>query len=1035
MRVEACQRVPSSDATTLQPGELSLTAKWPGSAHQPSMISGPRKPQATLAAASDPDMANESQYRPSHVQFHGRQAPSSDSQASVGSSSVGKEDMNSMSSNRQAYHFNTNKPTQQQQQQQPEPNIMPMNHGELMSSRRLVQHANSITNQDNPSRSYQQLHVITTLPPVDTLKQSSGSNNNNDRTNSATSDQSNYDIGHPESSVPSSSSNSEDPSGSQASVSSNDNNNNPNVSDFNKQAAEMTNSESQPVVSSTNPEFGQKSPGTRTETSLSNREEQQGSNASPKQVPAEETSESNGQIQQSTSANGDSSNSSNINNNVKANEGERGGLVESAQQSQNEPATNSEPRPQDPEMMQAAASNSLSSSIKTVEVEVPSNTDEQTGAGTAERHQINFPDIPNASYEPSMVPIGGPSSIRQVSSSSSSRGAQAADRRNDKSDREEDSHIDDMMPIVSQKSSVQFGARSPPQSQKMAAAGPVAPAAGPESSASSISSSIPSSSQAASNPGNNDLQSSANAVAPIESMVSSDRILMDRSDDASITLDSDPANPSAKSSDERQGETRPVVGTDELASGQLDHLEDRMGSVAQSNSSSRGTSSGPTLEDELTKLQHQIPQSAALVSATQSQQPQFSQPIESEPLKPILNEQVNLVKQSQSQSQSSSQSQQQQQQSQAASERSDLTGKLDPNRPIHSVRDHPQPYPNIHGQSKIITDPNSPLVSARGQAAMLAQASSLDGASVVIPAPSSMKMSQQPPIRQPLVPESKPEAQITNVPINLGLATVPQVPSMQQFSHQLAFFQQQQQQNQQKIAAQTPPPPSPTPKPSRIRFNLLSPQAALHAVASRILPKTFLQSSENKQQQHAPVNPKFNPQQQPQFQQQLFQQQQQFIPGKLMMPNNNNQQQHGFGVSQQAPPLMRSRRSALEPSGKDSGSGEIGIKGTFMVVTGMDLAFSPNSNDTQMPQVHEGRRPLKSKEGADDEEDVDVIYGVCMPIVSLTFILTCVFWLIVFFFTFCVYMLIKARRQQQQQQQLETGFTKVLAKSKFDCRY
>lgn len=121
------------------------------------------------------------------------------------------------------------------------------------------------------------------------------------------------------------------------------------------------------------------------------------------------------------------------------------------------------------------------------------------------------------------------------------------------------------------------------------------------------------------------------------------------------------------------------------------------------------------------------------------------------------------------------------------------------------------------------------------------------------------------------------------------------------------------------------------------------------------------------------------------------------LTSSLSSSSQHNQQQ----------PLVRQRRSLASSGGN---KGEVGVTRSFMVVTGMDLAFPPSSlNDTELPQILEGRRATASPAS----EDGDVVYGVCMPIVSLTFVLTCAFWLIFFLFTFCVYLLVKARRQRR----------------------
>lgn len=105
-------------------------------------------------------------------------------------------------------------------------------------------------------------------------------------------------------------------------------------------------------------------------------------------------------------------------------------------------------------------------------------------------------------------------------------------------------------------------------------------------------------------------------------------------------------------------------------------------------------------------------------------------------------------------------------------------------------------------------------------------------------------------------------------------------------------------------------------------------------------------------------------------------------------------------------------------SNDNKGTGELGLTKTFMVVTNMDLAFAPNLTDSDLPEILEGRR-IAGKNGGD--EDDDVIYGICMPIVSLTFVLTCAFWLFVFILSFCVYTWIKTRRQGSQLENTKLG--------------
>lgn len=79
----------------------------------------------------------------------------------------------------------------------------------------------------------------------------------------------------------------------------------------------------------------------------------------------------------------------------------------------------------------------------------------------------------------------------------------------------------------------------------------------------------------------------------------------------------------------------------------------------------------------------------------------------------------------------------------------------------------------------------------------------------------------------------------------------------------------------------------------------------------------------------------------------------------------------------------------------------------------MDLAFSPGANETELPPILEGRRLARAGDSLVDDQG-EIVYGVCMPIVSLTFVLTCAFWLIVFLLAFCLYMLCKSKRNPDQ---------------------
>jgi len=688
----------------------------------------------------------------------------------------------------------------------------------------------------------------------------------------------------------------------------------------------------------------------------------------------------------------------------------------------------SDNKPENADQMIASGSSSISqisptSSLKTVELEIPASENSvnpmTAGSSSVGQNQgssfnsVRLSNIDlsdniayNAAYENKQD-----ANVRQLYKQGSlnsqpeqiiqPRESQQSSERRDKS---EDSNIEAM--VVASKS--RFGARSQPQSSVQ-----VAPTEQPA-------------------PANHQLSSAVYHETTSNSegsdSLNSDKLLVDRSDDsASLAEIASSANNEPSSSpgatgqgmamsiDEissvdpgNGGKVRPVVGTDELASGPI-QIEDRIGSAAQES-----------LESTLSKLQQQIPQTAALISSSSNQQPQNQLPdrpaseaeqrVDSQQTVPksdkLDNERSDVTG-------ASSQPKQQNDNLRAQSNH-----KAGPN--YH--REVSQPYPNVMGQAKVISDPNSGL-GARG--VLLTQSSNTEGQQIVATANQSQKPNSQneqptPTSKQP-EPQpslsSKPIAQVTNVPINIGFPQS-QIPAIQQLSQQIAYFQQQQQQQQQQSQQQ----PKSTPKPARSRFNLLSPQAALQAVASRFLskptmqPQPQLQSQPQQTQQPLPVS-----QQIPQLmklsvdqQQKLFaqmpalqQQAHKFLlpPGPQQFPLNrfaSPQQPLGTNLvgrlNNGQQPLVRSRRSAILPSKR--GNGELGMAKTFMVVTGMDLAFAPNSTEIELPPILEGKRMIED----------EVIYGVCMPVVSLTFVLTCAFWLIVFIFSFCIYTLIKSRR-------------------------
>lgn len=701
------------------------------------------------------------------------------------------------------------------------------------------------------------------------------------------------------------------------------------------------------------------------------------------------------------------------------------------------------PVDQSAESQQPSQSSSSSSSLKTVEVEIPANEDPvrafmsanananiNTNQQSAPGNSPGFQSVRLSNVDLSQS-NGGPVSFESGYSSDHSQVIQPRDQQQgssslEKRDKDDETNFEAASQLMG-SGKVKFGARSP------------------QPSSSHNDQSRHSNHQL----GSSVEQSPSSSSSSSSAVDSADKVLIDRSDDSSsLTEIAVPVAPDRRSSESispdqsgaansdmaseessiMSGKVRPVVGTDELPTGPI-QLEDRIGSAAQQPQES--------LEEALNRLQHQIPQTAALVSGAQPASSQAT-PDNQQDLQRVQEAQMAPKDSADDRSDSSSARKPQQQ------HQTDNVHKVASSRQTETIS---QPHPNVAGQAKVLPDPSG-IINNRGS--MLAQATNPESVKQILPAPIGM-LSQEQLIKQqqqqqqqmqvaPIESQPKPVAQITNVPISLGFPPS-QIPDMQQLSQQLAQFQQQQHQHHQQQQQQQQQPKSTTSKPAlRSRFNLLNPQAALQAVASRLLPKSSSSTNQQQQQQQQQSvgggrltlvgqqlpqllsNMKsLSPEQQQQFLANAIQQQQQFynMANGLAQPHAMaaKQQPATGGLfnrlsglhspqQQQQPqqPLVRNRRSAIMPNGR-RGNGELGMTKTFMVVTGMDLAFNPNLNDTELPQILEGRR-LVDAEG-------DVVYGICMPIVSLTFVLTCAFWLIVFLLGFCIYMLAKSRRQRQ----------------------
>lgn len=543
---------------------------------------------------------------------------------------------------------------------------------------------------------------------------------------------------------------------------------------------------------------------------------------------------------------------------------------------------------------------------------------------------------------------------------------------------------------------------------------------------------------------------------------SSENVPSDASATSSITnANEDKTNPeemgSALSTDESSSsdvKVKPVVGTEELASGPI-QIEDRIGMSEMMNENI-------TPKQEQQSQNNQQPMASALSGSSQQSSQEESQynhrsdrlepkPDDSvqSPARsiervdiPITPAQQQIAQHANVMRSSSSHQEQQDQAKQSEQQLINHHNRVMNDQPYQSNQQqsfnsspsnidnkmasssHQQPYPNVQGQAKLMPDP-----SASANRNMVAQTSNMNINLAKLPStisPSavnqkSMQQVQANPVHQHpnmmlvgpkpdqvVASNSQPTAQITNVPINIGFPN--QIPALQQFAQKLAAQQQQQQQQQLRQQQVTPP------KPQKSRFSRISPHAAFQAVAALLSHKT--------QHQPAQLPIKFNPnvaqderalnEMKEKFRQQMFLQQQQ--PPQMMASNQqsqyypmnplpiaqhlvasqqqiNNQQNNNNNRLNLKPGLMRSRRAV-------STSNEVGIKKTFMVVTGMDLAFNPNLTDAT--PILEGKRE-------------DIIYGVCMPVVSLAFTVTCMFWLLLFTVGFSIYMVIRSRRLDEQQ--------------------
>ena len=104
----------------------------------------------------------------------------------------------------------------------------------------------------------------------------------------------------------------------------------------------------------------------------------------------------------------------------------------------------------------------------------------------------------------------------------------------------------------------------------------------------------------------------------------------------------------------------------------------------------------------------------------------------------------------------------------------------------------------------------------------------------------------------------------------------------------------------------------------------------------------------------------------------------------------------------QGPRALRLRRSTDAKNRRQSSSDNQSVvhKG-FQVVTSMDLAFNPNlTGDELNAQIYDGRRE-------------EVVYGVCMPMVSFTAIVTVSVLIILAALVFSVFMVHRINRRSK----------------------
>ena len=312
---------------------------------------------------------------------------------------------------------------------------------------------------------------------------------------------------------------------------------------------------------------------------------------------------------------------------------------QSAEASENKPSVQGTDDEQTPPAAKSdAPSADKSSSLKTVEIEIPANEDpvralmnnQQALDAGAKPAQVNSFQSVRLSNENNRAPLSyGSRDLYGESTRTATAVDQIIQPREKQRNGAAEEHVADELAGLEAASQllgsgrVKFGARSQPsQAQQQQAAQEAAAVSEQQQHANHQP--VESSSLDQTNLRASDSSSLVNPV---------DRVLIDRSDDSSIAESSSsseqtsnagagkdaslPSDMAGEESSISSAKVRPVVGTDELATGPV-RIEDRIGSPAQSDS----------LEETLNRLQHQIPRAAALVSsaaAPSQQQQQASQ--------------------------------------------------------------------------------------------------------------------------------------------------------------------------------------------------------------------------------------------------------------------------------------------------------------------------------------------------------------------------------------------------------------------------